>query len=87
MRDDRETTDAATTTGRGYAQRVGEGAIALLAIGAPFAAATPAGANGNGRGNGHANAGCRLPRPRRVLVPWRAGVLPLGRGCQHARPC
>jgi MYXO-CTERM domain-containing protein len=57
MRDEREITDAATTTGRGDARRVGKGAIALLAIGAPFAAATPA----NADGNGHASSGAGAP--------------------------
>src|SRR5688500_13674505 len=43
----RLTTDAPTTTSRDDAKRLGKGAIALLALGAPFVAAAPATAQGD----------------------------------------
>ena len=57
MQNHRVNTDAPMAAGRDNAKRVGKGAIALLALGAPFVAATPATAQGNGNGHGHANAG------------------------------
>src|ERR671922_238063 len=44
----RRTRDAQTTVGRDDAKRMGKGAIALLAFGAPFVAAAPATADGGG---------------------------------------
>src|SRR5215208_3606221 len=56
MQNHRVNTDAPMAAGRDDAKRVGKGAIARLALGAPFVAATPATAQGNGNGHGHANA-------------------------------
>src|SRR5687768_13007422 len=46
----RLTQDAPTTTGGSDAKRLGTGAVALLALGAPFVAAAPAAAENGGPG-------------------------------------